>query len=303
VAFARSRDGGRSWSAARSILDTGDGRLTTEHQLAVLRGGLLVDVFTLLDLGEDPRRPRLQVAVMRSEDRGRTWSPPSTVAELRSVGVTDPESGDLVASGTRLQPAVAVDPAGDRVFVAWQDARFSQGPADAIALSWSRDGARTWSDPVQANATPTDVLVPNQQAFSPSLAVAADGTLGVNYSDFRFNDEGVALATDRWLLRCRPAASLPCAPPARRETRLTASSFDMRRAHLFTVVGPPGSFLGDYQGLASAGSDFLAAFAQPHQHDPASVFARRVAAARCPPGKGQLRLEPPRRSRCGRDWI
>jgi hypothetical protein len=122
VAFARSRDGGRSWSAARSILDTGDGRLTTGHQLAVLRGGLLVDVFTLLDLGEDPRRPRLQVAVMRSEDRGRTWSPPSTVAELRSVGVTDPESGDLVASGTRLQPAVAVDPAGDRVFVAWQDA-------------------------------------------------------------------------------------------------------------------------------------------------------------------------------------
>jgi BNR repeat-like domain len=278
VAFARSRDGGRNWSAPRSILDTGDGRLTTGHQLAVLRGGVLVDVFTLLDLGADPRRPRLRVAVMRSEDRGRTWSQPAIVAEVRSVGVTDPETGDLVASGTRLQPAVAVDPAGGWVFVAWQDARFSQGQADAIALSWSRDGARTWSDPVKANATPTDVAAGNQQAFSPSLAAAADGTLGVGYSDFRFNDQGVALPTDRWLARCRPAAPPACGPPVRGETRLTASSFDMRQAHLLTEAGPPGFFLGDYQGLASAGSDFLAVFAQPYQHDPASVFARRVAA-------------------------
>jgi hypothetical protein len=162
--------------------------------------------------------------------------------------------------------------------VAWQDARFSHGQADAIALSWSRDGARTWSDPVKANATPTDVPLHNQQAFSASLAVAADGTLGVSYFDFRFNDEGVALATDRWLLRCRPATSPPCAAAARRETRLTDSSFDMRQAHLVTQVGPPGFYLGDYQGLTSAGSDYLAVFSQPHQDDPASVFARRVAA-------------------------
>ena len=91
---------------------------------------------------------------MRSTDRGRTWSQPAIAAELGSVGVNDPESGDPVASGTRLQPAVAVDPAEVRVFVAWQDARFSQGQADAIALSWSSDGARTWSAPVKANATP-----------------------------------------------------------------------------------------------------------------------------------------------------
>jgi hypothetical protein len=279
VVFARSRNGGSSWQPARTVLDAGAGRLTTGHQLVVLPDGTLLDVFTLLDLGTDPQQPALQVAAMRSEDRGASWSPPAVIADLRSVGVTDPETGDLVAGGTRFQPAVAVDAASGRVYVAWQDARFSQGQADAIALSWSRDGGRTWSHPVKANATPTEVAVHNQQAFSPSLAVAADGTLGVSYFDFRFNDQGVALWTDRWLLRCRPATtSPPCAPPARLETRLTASSFDMRRAHLVTQVGPPGFYLGDYQGLTSAGSDFLAVFAQPHQDDPASVFARRVVA-------------------------
>jgi hypothetical protein len=30
--------------------------------------------------------------------------------------------------------------------------------------------------------------------------------------------------------------------------------------------------------LTDAGTDFLAVFAQPHQRDPASVFARRVVA-------------------------
>jgi hypothetical protein len=279
VAFARSRNGGSSWQPARSILDTGAGRVSTGHQLVVLPDGTLLDVFTLIDLGTDPQQPALQVAVMRSEDRGGSWSPPMVIADLRSVGVTDPETGDPVASGTRLHPALAVDPAGEQVFVAWQDARFSHGQVDAVALSWSRDGARSWSQPVKANATPTDVAVHNQQAFSPSLAVSADGTLGVSYFDFRFNDQGVALATDRWLLRCRPATTWsPCAPPARLETRLTASSFDMRRAHRLTEAGPPGFFLGDYQGLTDAGTDFLAVFAQPHQRDPASVFARRVVA-------------------------
>jgi hypothetical protein len=279
VVFARSRNGGRSWQPARTVLDAGADRVTTGHQLAVLPDGILLDVFTLIDLREDPQRPSLQVAMVRSEDRGGSWSPPTVIADLRSVGVVDPESGDLVASGTRLHPALAVDPASGRVYVSWQDARFSQGQADAIALAFSADAGTTWSAPAKVNATPTDVVVHNQQAFSPSLAVSSDGTLGVSYFDFRFNDQGVALATDRWLLRCRPATTSPrCAPPARLETRLTASSFDMRRAHRLTEAGPPGFFLGDYQGLTNAGGDFLAVFAQPHQGDPASVFARRVVA-------------------------
>src|SRR6266540_1351116 len=274
VAFARSLDAGRSWQPARTVLDTGAGRLTTGHQLAVLPDRTLLDVFTLIDLREDPRRPALRVAVMRSNDRGGTWSPPTVVADIRSVGVADPETGDPVAGGTRFQPAVAVDPASGRVHVAWQDSRFSQGRADAIALAWSADDGTTWTAPKKVNATPTNIPRRNQQAFAPNLAVATDGTVGVSYFDFRHNDGKATLPTDRWLVRCHPTANPACtARPARPETRLTAVSFDMRQAHRLTSVGPPGFFLGDYMGLTSTGRDFLAVFAQPHDNDPASVFA------------------------------
>jgi hypothetical protein len=274
VVFTRSRDGGRSWQPPQIILDTGADRLSTGHQLAVLPGGTLLDVFTLIDLRQDPQRPTLQVAVMRSTNRGASWSPPTVIADLQSVGITDPQTGDPVASGTRLQPAVAVDRASGRVLVAWQDARFSHGQADAIALAWSADDGTTWSTPEKVNATPTNIAAPNQQAFAPNLAVAADGTLGVSYFDFRHNDDGADLPTDRWLVRCDPTANPACTGlDARAETRLTATSFDMRQAHLLTSVGPPGFFLGDYMGLTSTGRDFLAVFAQPHDNDPASVFA------------------------------
>jgi hypothetical protein len=274
VVFARSRNGGRSWQPPRTVLDTGAGRLTTGHQLVVLPDGALLDVFTLLDLGADPQRPAQQVAAMRSNDWGGSWSPPTVIADLRSVGVSDPETGDPVAGGTRFQPAVAVDAASGRVYVAWQDARFSQGQADAIALARSADAGSTWTTPQKVNATPTDIPVGNQQAFAPNLAVAADGTVGVSYFDFRYNDAGAALPTDRWLVVCHPAATLACpGPGVWAEARLTPTSFDIRQAHRLTEAGPPGFFLGDYMGLTSIGRGFLAVFAQPHDHDPASVFA------------------------------
>lgn len=178
---------------------------------------------------------------------------------------------------------MAIDPASGRVYVAWQDSRFSHGQADAIALAWSAEDGRRWTTPEKVNATPTNVPVRNQQAFAPNLAVATDGTVGVGYFDFRHNDGAAVLPTDRWLVRCHPTANPACTRrPPRPETRLTATSFDMRQAHLLTSVGPPGFFLGDYMGLTSTGRDFLAVFAQPHNNDPASVFATTRPSQRRP---------------------
>ena len=57
--------------------------------------------------------------------------------------------------------------------------------------------------------------------------------------------------------------------------RLTPSPFDMLRAPL-TTGAEGGFFTGDYEGLASAGNDFLPFFSQPHGMDPSSSFFRRV---------------------------
>lgn len=280
VTVARSRDGGRSWSAGVA-LDTGDGGLTTGHQLAVLPDHTVVDVFTAIDVRTDPQHPVLHIAEIRSRDGGRTWSAPDTVADLNSVGVTDPDSGDAVAGGTRLQPAVAVDPSTGRVFIAWQDARFGGGRVDAIALTWSTPGGG-WSRPVRVNATPTGIPLPDQQAFSPALAVAAHGGLAIVYSDLRFNTPGTDLPTDRWLLRCPATATatgFATAPGGCAETRLTPTSFDMRQAHQFVQVGPPGFFLGDYQGLTATAGGFLAVVAVPHPDNPGTIYAASVTAA------------------------
>ncbi|MEW2359130.1 sialidase family protein [Spirillospora sp. NPDC029432] len=272
VVFATSDDAGRSWRP-RTTFDAGTDRLTTGHQLLVQGDGTLVNTFTLVDLSGD--RPVRHAAVMRSRDHGGTWSEPILVAEMRSAGVTDPQSPrDPVASGSAMLTDAAVAPGGDRIHLVWQDARFSGGRADAIALSSSADGGRTWSEPVRVNRTPAGIPAGDQQAFNASVAVAADGTLAVDYFDLRHNDAAAGLRTDRWLVTCRPVPARNCASRSGSgtETRLTGRSFDMRRAPFLAEIGPPGFFLGDYTGLAATGGHgFVAAFAQPDETDPAAV--------------------------------
>lgn len=290
--FNRSRDGGRSWQPARKVFDAGSGRLVTGHQIVVGKDGTLINAFTLIDFRDTPRRPAKHVAVMRSTNQGRSWSKPTLVAKLRSTGTTDPQAGDPVATGSRLLTDAAVDPRSGRIHLVWQDARFHDGQADAIALSSSPDGGRTWTAPVKVNATPSDLPTNKQQAFTPSVEVAAGGTVAVTYSDFRHNDEGTDLPTDRFAVRCHPYAEAGCdtASGFGNEVRLTEASFDMRQAPNLHSFGPGGFFLGDYMGLTSTGRGFLAVFSQPHDQpqagDPASVFARRIhgwPTARLPP--------------------
>ncbi len=277
--FAQSSDGGATWRRARPTFDPGPNKLTTGNEIVVLPDGRLVDGFTLIAVGA-PDQPEAQssVAVIGSNNKGRSWSPATIVDRLRSVGTTDPETGDPVAAGNLLTD-LAVDPASGRLYLVWQDARFSRGQADGIVLSSSSNGGHTWTEPLKVNVTPTDIPMGNQQAFTPLVEVAADGTVAVSYSDFRHNDPAAPLLTDRWLVHCHPTAKVGCTASAAfgNEVRLTDASFDLRQApQLVGAGGPEGFFLGDYMGLASDGKDFLALFSQPHDSDPASVFARRT---------------------------
>src|SRR6185437_4881707 len=119
------------------------------------------------------------LAVIRSNDNGASWSAPIKVADNLSVGTRDPDTGAAVRDSS-LVPAIEVGPGGV-LYVLWQDARFSSGARDAIALSRSTDGGLTWSAPVRVSA---DAGV---AAFSPTGTVRADGEIGVTYYDFRPN--------------------------------------------------------------------------------------------------------------------
>jgi hypothetical protein len=202
---------------------------------------VLLDVFTELDTGGGGQTTAL-ARLVRSLDHGTTWSAPITIAELQAVGTSDPRTGQGVRDGADIV-SVSVS-TGGVVYVAWQDARFSGGAHDGIALTHSTDGGATWAAPVEVNA---DTGV---QAFTPTVRVGASGVVAVAYYDLR-NDAFApfgSLLADAWLVTSSDGSSF-------QETHLSGP-FDMDLA-----PDSRGLFVGDYEALASA-AGFLPLYVQ-----------------------------------------
>jgi hypothetical protein len=270
--FARSTDGGLTWEAAKQIYDPGQNDQTIGNQIVVLPDGTLVDVFNEIRNDNRGGHKGNNVALLLSTDQGASWSQRIFVDRLGTIFITDPETGDPVRTGDII-PEVAVDPASGALYVVWQDARFSDGQFDSIAFSQSLDGGLTWSDPIKVNLTPTNLPPGNQQAFTPSVHVAADGTIAVTYYDFRNNTDAESLLTDYFLVHCHPADPGGCTDSDNwgDEVQITDTSFDMRLAPFAN-----GFFTGDYEGLSSIGDSFTPFFSQSHGTDPSSTFFRTV---------------------------
>ena len=270
--FARSTNGGLSWEPARQIYDPGQNDQTIGNQIVVQPNGTLVDVLTEFNNENTNKLRGATVRVLRSTDKGASWSGPFLIDRLETISITDPDTGAPVRTG-EIIPDIGVNRANGRLYATWQDARFSGGQNDSIAFSQSLDGGLTWSAPIKVNQTPTGIPSGNQQAFTPSVEVANDGTIGVTYYDFRNNTaDPSTLLTDYFAVHCHPTTATACTSPLNwgNEDRLTNSPFDMLDA---PFAG--GFFTGDYEGLAATG-DFLAFFSQPHGSDPSSAFFRRV---------------------------
>jgi hypothetical protein len=233
--FARTTDAGRTWEPARAIHDPGPGRQTLNAQVVVLPDGTLVAFFSRF-VYVGPTLVANALVVMRSPDKGATWSAPVTIGAVQARGATDPESGTLIRDGANLG-SIAAGRNG-QLAVAWQDSRFSGGQRDGIAFSRSFDGGLTWTTPVQINR------VPSVQAFLPTVHIRDDGTIGVTHFDLRNNTSAASLLADYWLLQSSDGVTW-------RETRV-ASTFDYG-----TAPFARGLFLGDYMGLTSMGETFV----------------------------------------------
>jgi hypothetical protein len=275
--FTRTTNGGASWEEARVIFNPGDFAQTVGNQIAVRPQGDLINISTLIRNVSRPGAPLLNVTVMRSGDNGQTWSGPIRFAKMVNPGVVDPDDGDSVRTSDII-PDIAVDPTSGQLYAVWQDKRFDDGRHDSVALSTSTDGGLTWSSAVKVNKTPTNIPTGNQQAFTPAVDVAQDGTISVAYYDFRNNTPNPnTLPTDYWVVHCHASETGDCSRGSQygAEVRLTNTPFNMERA---PVAG--GYFLGDYEGLANdvagEGTDFTPLFSRPQGVDPATIFFRRV---------------------------
>jgi hypothetical protein len=266
--FNRSTNAGDTWEQPRSIYDPGQNDQTIGNQIVVLPNGTLVDIFTEFDNENAKKLRGGTVRIIRSADKGSSWSGPILIDRELPIGVFDPETGEDVRTGAII-PDIAVAPSG-ALYAVWEDARFSGFVYEDVAFSQSLDGGLHWSTPIRVNLTPPIAAPGNRQAFTPSVDVSSDGTVAVTYYDFRNNTpDPTTLPTDYFVIHCHAS----CASPASwtNEVRLTGVSFDMRRA-----PNAGGFFTGDYEGLASSGTTFLPFWSASHGTDPASTFFRRV---------------------------
>ncbi len=231
-----------AWEPARIIYDAPPDTQTIANQIVVLPDGTLVNAFLLITMISS--QPERRVAVQRSTDKGVSWSGPIIINRSLTVGVTDPKNGRPVRSGAII-PGIAADPSSGKLYVVWQDSRFSGGLRDAIALSTSIDGGLTWSTPIRLSQSP-DVA-----AFTPAVAVSASGRVAVTYYDFRSDTPANpnSLLTSYWLATSEDAG-------ATWQETAVAEGFDLRTAPIATE----GYFVGDYEGLASVGSSFIPFF-------------------------------------------
>jgi hypothetical protein len=258
------------------IYDPGVRSQTIGNQIVVLPNGTLVNVFTQIDPGANNAQ-LASIQVIRSTDRGGSWSGPVKVADLLAIGARDPATQVPVRDGSIL-PEVAVAPNG-QLLVAWQDARFSGGTIDGIALARSSDGGLTWTAPVQVNSVRTVA------AFTPSIRVRADGTIGITYYDLRSNTADTAtLPTELMLARSIDATNWT-------EVRLTPT-FD-----LATAPQAGGYFLGDYHGLAASGNVFIPVFVRTtgntgNRTDVYAVLARSIASTANAPARVRMQAVP-----------
>jgi hypothetical protein len=237
--LARSTDGGATWEPARRISSNAN-LFTIGNQIVVQPDGTLID-FTAYFTGSgvQPSNHGWH-AVFRSTDHGATWSKPITIDKITEVGTLIPDGSFPVRAGG---DDIAVDPVSGDLYAVWTDSRFNDGAHNDVVLSKSTDGGLTWSAPAKVSKNSVGV-----GAFTPSVDVNDDGDVAVTYYDFRNAVAGSVVATDFWAeVSSNGGASWA-------ESRLTAASFDIATAPV--APASRGYFLGDYEGLASAGSTF-----------------------------------------------
>ncbi len=162
IFYARSTDGGATWSANVRLNQDTDTATQKEPVLVVPGSGSSVYVLWT-DGRNTPSTPGApddwDIYFVRSTDRGLTWGP--------NVRVDDGPPGT-----GQTQPTLAVD-AGGTLYAAWRDTRGAAGsppdPAD-IRMAVSTDGGLHWSASTKVNEEP---FSPQQQCRPALVAFGA----------------------------------------------------------------------------------------------------------------------------------
>ncbi|MEA2235023.1 MAG: hypothetical protein QOD83_4839 [Solirubrobacteraceae bacterium] len=255
--FARTLDGGATWSAPVTLDTAPPGALDQSAEILVMPNGSLLALIARLQLEGGGALQKL--FAMRSSDQGRTWDAPVQVASQPIAPIPDPETGDALPNQDLTFHSAAIAPDGT-VYVAWD--RDSSATSGTIDIAKSSNGGISWSAPT---------ALPGVTAFTfePVIAVDARGTVGVIWYDNRNDRLGDApRTTDVWFAHSADGGSSW-------SHSHVAGPFDFR-----TAPRPSGDLrLGEYQGLAGLSRGFAAVFTQaaPQAEDgPTDIFFAQI---------------------------
>ena len=222
VYFARSTDGGASFTPRIRVSDPGSGG--TGPVPVVSPDG------TVGLLWSD-RASR--ILFDRSTDAGDTWGADVVVDGSVVVPPTPLEGGFR----NPLLPCLAVDRTGGtydgRLYAVWADAR--SGDPDVL-VSHSTNGGSTWSAPVRANDDPAGN---GADQFFPWAAVDGNGALHVTFLDRRDDSAGLLIGT---FLATSTDGGASFGP----NVRVSDGAF-----------APANFFYGDYTGAVATGTTLL----------------------------------------------
>lgn len=237
ISLSESRDYGRTWSPSRIIYNARGG-WPNGVSLEVLGDGTLLG--TLQELYEGDVSEQL---VLRSEDRGATWSVVS-LGSSNGRWPADPDTSRKVIGNA--VPTIDVAPDGD-VLMAWQDATLPN--QSTIWITRSRDNGVTWEPkiPVRTGAG---------QAWAPTLAAGPRDLIALTWYDTRADVPG----DGRWSAEVWSAHAHSDDLSRWSETRLT-EPFDLLQGFRSTAIGPVT--LGNYFGLVPFADGFGATFSLP----------------------------------------
>jgi hypothetical protein len=192
------------------------------------------------------------ISIVKSTDGGRTFSAPKSAAALFLIGAAT--GGNSVR--TNSFPYVVVDKSGT-VHIVYNAVSAAVG-ADRSDIFYTRstDGGETFGAPLKLNDDGTATT----QIF-PSIAAAADGTLGVKWWDRR-NDPLSDSLTDVYMTISHDGGA-----SFGKNFRITNENW---------VFGPSelGSYHGDYDGIAADGTNFFLSWSDERSGDPDAYFAQ-----------------------------
>jgi hypothetical protein len=226
----------------------------------------------------------VNIGVDYSTDGGLTWKGTLPVPGAQNV-VFPPEAYDNTTFTDGIENTFAVGRSKVNghypIYVSWED--YSAGKTNVI-LSGSFDGGLTWTDPIQVNDNASAV-----DEFQPNLAVAANGTVSVNFYDRRLacpgsSDTGAGLALDTYnphysgplppygasnycvntsVQFYRPTAGLrPVLAPVGHNIRISKHTWDPQLnapwRYGSSLFSGKDTFIGDYFGNDFAGNVNLA---------------------------------------------